>query len=160
MSQGPSRILSIQQVFAVLKATEDLQNVASRIYGECEALLQAALENFYDGSIPINLSPEKNAQKQKRGLGRSQSSGLTGSNFSLLEGSGHSSQELAVSSASSGSELLVRKPANAGRQAKAAEDGRGWDWRSGFARGTSGKEVLAVVRLALAKEVADGWMTE
>lgn len=154
----PSHTFTLQQSFSVLKAIEDLQTVASRIYDQCEAVLQAALANRHDGSVPQNLSPSKTQPKQ-RTLGRSQSSGLTGSQFSLLEGSAASSQEIA--SVSSGSEMLVRKqaPKTASGNTETGKE-RGWDWRTGFARGTTGKEVLSVLRLALAKEVADGWLDE
>lgn len=131
----------------------------SRIYDQCEALLQASLANYHDGSLPSNLSPSKGASKQQpRLLGRSQSSGLSGSQFSFVNGSGQSSQELAASQVSSGSEMLVRRGVAGVSPSDAAVQGRGWDWRSGFPRGATGEDVLAVLRLTLAKEIAGPWL--
>lgn len=56
--------------------------------------------------------------------------------------------------------MLVKKHGPTELRTNARSNGRGWDWRSGFARGTNGKDVLSVLRLALANQVADGWMTE
>ncbi|KAF2100989.1 hypothetical protein NA57DRAFT_74584 [Rhizodiscina lignyota] len=148
---------SLPQAFAILKAAEDLQTVGSRIFEQCDSVLQAALANYHDGTLPATLSPSK---QQPRSLHRSgtSGSGMTGSQFSLLEASTYSSQDFAASPASSGSELLVRaRPRTADRE---KEGGKGWDWRVGFARKTAGKEVLGVLRLAVAKEIADGWMEE
>lgn len=164
-SAEPSRTFTLDQAFALIQAAEDLQTVASRIQDQCEAVLNAALANYHDGSLPQSLSPAKGQnQQQPRSLQRSATgtsgSGMTGSQFSLLGSSAFSSQELATSPVSSGSEMLVRK---SGPSTRAKGDGkatRGWDWRVGFARGTSGKDVLSVLKLALAKEVADGWQDE
>lgn len=39
------------------------------------------------------------------------------------------------------------------------EDGkRGWDWRMGFGREVKGEDVLRILRLGLAKEVARAWV--
>ena len=35
---------------------------------------------------------------------------------------------------------------------------RGWDWRTGIGKGTKGNDVLRVLRLGLAKEVARAWV--
>lgn len=34
---------------------------------------------------------------------------------------------------------------------------RGWDWRTGLGKDTSGDDILRILRLGLAKEVATGW---
>lgn len=39
------------------------------------------------------------------------------------------------------------------------EDGkRGWDWRMGFGREVKGEDVLRILRLGLAKDVARAWV--
>lgn len=156
------RTFTLLQAFTVLKAVEDLEAVGSRIFEQCEAVLRSALANYHDGSLPPSLSPTK--QQEPRSLQRSgtSGSGMTGSQFSLLDASsGFGSQEIGVSPASSGSELLVRaRPASRGKLKEGAVSAKGWDWRVGFKRDSKGKDVLSVLRLALAKEVADGWMEE
>ena len=43
-----------------------------------------------------------------------------------------------------------------------AEDDRkrGWDWRKGLARDTKGEDVLRILRLGLAKDIARHWISE
>lgn len=161
----PTRTFTLDQAFALIQAAEDLQTVASRIQDQCEAVLNAAFANYHDGSLPQSLSPAKGkAQQQPRSLQRSATgtsgSGMTGSQFSFLGSSAYSSQEIAASPVSSGSEMLVRKPGSSGRSKGDGKATRGWDWRVGFARGTTGNDVLSVLKLALAKEVADGWQED
>lgn len=44
---------------------------------------------------------------------------------------------------------------------KTQEDkNRGWDWRKGMAGETKGKEVLRILRLGLAKDIARHWISE
>lgn len=35
---------------------------------------------------------------------------------------------------------------------------RGWDWRKGWAKESSGEDLLRVLRLALAKEISTAWI--
>lgn len=37
---------------------------------------------------------------------------------------------------------------------------RGWDWRSGLGEDTKGEDVLRILRLGLAKDIAKHWMGE
>lgn len=43
---------------------------------------------------------------------------------------------------------------------KSGEDGvkRGWDWRSGMDEGANGEDVLRILRLGLARDIAACWM--
>ena len=40
------------------------------------------------------------------------------------------------------------------------EGKRGWDWRMGFAREVKGEDVLRILRLGLAREVARAWVED
>lgn len=121
------------QIYALLAAIEDLSTVSSRVYDATEECLQAALRNFH-GSQP----PSPHAMLKK-----SMSSG-TNSNFSFsMMGS-----EM-ISASSSG--VLVSKPGAKGTDAFT----RGWDWRTNFRdKGTSGKDVVRTLRIALATELS------
>ena len=37
---------------------------------------------------------------------------------------------------------------------------RGWDWRKGLARDAKGEDVLRILRLGLAKDIARHWITD
>lgn len=45
---------------------------------------------------------------------------------------------------------------------KSQEDDRkrGWDWRKGLAKDAKGEDVLRILRLGLAKEIARHWISE
>ena len=73
------------------------------------------------------------------------------------------------SSVESSAELLLEKNektkmGNEGRRKDDANDvradpvSRSWDWRRGWQRGATGEDVLRVLRLNIAKELARGWM--
>jgi len=135
LSRSP-RILTVPQLFALLKAVEDLQTIGARIYANCEALFQSALESAYGNDVP---SP--------RALLRKETSGMTGSSqFSMVGSSMLSSKEIGTVG-SDGSAVLV----------KTGEVKRGWDWRQGLRRNTTADDVLRVVRAALSQEVAYAW---
>ena len=38
------------------------------------------------------------------------------------------------------------------------EVGRGWDWRKGIRRDSKGSDVLRILRVGLAREMAAGWV--
>ena len=41
-----------------------------------------------------------------------------------------------------------------------ADKERGWDWRKGLAEGAKGEDVLRILRLGLAKDIARHWISE
>lgn len=154
-----ARTFSLDQAFALIQAAEDLQTVGSRIQEQCETVLRAALANYHDGSLPQSLSPTKRQQQQPRSLQTSRSA-MSGSQFSLIGSSAFNSQEMPSPVSGSGSVMLVRQPGTSGKSNYGGDGKRGWDWRVGFARGATGKDVLGVLKLALAKEIADGWQED
>jgi len=138
----PKRILTLPQVFALLKAIEDLQTVTSRVYAQCEECFQSTIANAH-GSHVLSSSPRALLKK-------SLSSMTSSSGFSLI-----------------GSEMLASAEEEGGRTGRSmgssgvllkAEVKRGWDWRTALRRGVKGEDVLRVLRLGLAKEVARGWL--
>lgn len=40
------------------------------------------------------------------------------------------------------------------------EEKRGWDWRTGLGENSKGEDVLRILRLGLAKDIARHWMSE
>ncbi|RMZ78319.1 hypothetical protein DV737_g3938, partial [Chaetothyriales sp. CBS 132003] len=137
---GDKRILTSDQMLALLAAIEDLETVNSRIFDANEECLRAALRNYHGSSPP---SPHAMLKK-------SMSSG-TNSNFSfsmvgseILAKSGES-----LGGRSEGSTFLV-----APRKSEARVK-RGWDWREKFkANDVSGRAVLRYLREQIARELS------
>ena len=130
------RTLKMTQVFALLKAIEDVQTVTPRVYAQCNEFLQSTLEAAH-ASGSGNGSPRHLLKKSMSEMTASSVDGwsLTGSEF------------LRDSLVNSG--VLVR-----------AERKRGWDWRTGLRRGANGEDVLRILRLGLAQELAAGWIQD
>lgn len=131
-------LLPLPQCFALLKAIEDLQNVTSRVYAQCEEFFRstlAACEGRVAPASPRNL------------FKKTMSSMTSASSFSLVG----SSMIQSGSSDMSNSRALVKS----GKDEK-----RGWDWRTGLGDGAKGEDVLRILRLGLAKDIAKHWMSE
>jgi hypothetical protein len=127
-------VLSLPQIFTLLKAVEDLQTIGPRIYGQCEAMFQSTLDHVHGSEVP---SP--------RAMLRKETSGMTASSqFSMVGSSMLNSIENGT--VSEGSGVLI------GRDVQ-----RDWDWRKGLKRNTKGSDVLRIVRLALSQAVGDAW---
>lgn len=80
-------------------------------------------------------------------LARSTESGLGHSQFSLV-GSSMAASQMRKSMSSSG--VLVSK----------GDAKRGWDWRRGLKSDTTAEEVLSILRLGIAKDLARCWIAE
>lgn len=132
-----TRVLTLPQIYALLKAIEDLETIGPRIYASCEAVFQTALENVHGSDVP---SPRARLRKE--------TSGMTGSSaFSMVGSSMLNSKGSLATTGSEGSGVLV----------SSGQTKRGWDWRQGLRKNASGEDVLRVARLALSKEVARAW---
>jgi len=132
------RTLSLRQLYALLAAIEDYETAGALVKGQCEEVLQTTLRAARGDRVP---NPEPKAALQKSG------SGLGGSVYSLI-----GSQDFSVSSSvggqsTEGSAVLVQG-------GKIEDVQRGWDWRKGFPRGAEGGELVRVLRLGVAREVA------
>ncbi|KAI9791725.1 MAG: hypothetical protein M1816_003535 [Peltula sp. TS41687] len=123
------RVLDLPQTFRLLKAIEDLQTVTSRVYTQCEDLFQAA----------VSSAREPRGRPARDVLHKSISS-LTASTdgFSMI-----------------GSSVLGPHS----EVVEKADVKRGWDWRTGLPEVVEGNEVLGILRLGLAKELARGWLS-
>lgn len=127
------RIFSKQQIFALMRVVEDFDTAPGRIRESAVELLQGSL-NAYRGAASSQL------KKSKSNVSSMSRSGLSGSSWDMVASSG-----------------MLRSS----ETGKAVEIGRGWDWRKGLDAvvdaQVDGKDVLMLVRTALAQEVARGW---
>ncbi len=130
-------MLSLSQCFALLKAIEDLQTVTSRVYAQCEECFRSTLD-AYQG---------RRALASSRELLKKTMTSMS-SSFSLVGSSMLNSE----SSNGIGSSRGLVKPQE--------DKKRGWDWRKGLAEDAKGEDVLRILRLGLAKDVARHWISE
>lgn len=132
----PNHTITTHQIHILLKAIEDLQTVTPRVYGACNEFFQTVVASTQGlkGSSPMDM------------LKKSTSSLSGTSSFSLI-GSFSVASQLQKSIGSSG--VMVKGNIK-----------RGWDWRKGLSAGTTGEEVLQILRFALAKELAKAWILE
>jgi hypothetical protein len=132
----PNPVITPSQIDVLLKAIEDLQAVPRCVYSECDKFFQAVIASAQGlkGSSPMDL------------LKKSTSSLSGTSNFSLV-GSSLLASQLQQSMSNSG--ILVK-----------ANVKRGWDWRRGLPANIEGDEVIRILRLGLAKEIARAWLLE
>ncbi len=128
------RVFTLDQIFALLKVIEDLQSVPTPVYAQCEEFFQSALASSRGNALKKTLSS------------------MTASTGSLIGRSMLDS--FTAESTSSGSGVLI------GKNEKRGDDGRGWDWRRGFPGPVKGEEVLRILRLGLARELASAWLDE
>ncbi|KAK1016732.1 hypothetical protein LTR54_003411 [Friedmanniomyces endolithicus] len=137
------RVFSQEQVFFLLRVVEDFASAPSRVREDAEEMLGACLGAYREegGSASGTL------RKSRSDLARSSASaGLGGSTWDML-----ASSTMATS--------------RSGEKAAAVEVARGWDWRKGLEsigttvgeEGAAGRDVIMMVRTALAQEAAEGW---
>lgn len=132
----PSSSLTVSQIDALLKAIEDLQAVGARVYSACTDFLETVMASAQGlkGSTPADLL-------------RKSTSNLSGSsNFSLVGSSMIASQ---LKQSMGGSGLLGKSIVR-----------RAWDWRNGVTATTTGEDLLGMLRLGLAKDLARAWLKE
>jgi hypothetical protein len=133
----PSPTLSPDQLNVLMKAIEDLQTVNPRVFAACEEFLKTVVYSTQGlkGSKPSDLLKSTNSLS---GSGESQ--------FSLVNSSMFASQ---MKKSLSGSAALAK-----------ADVKRGWDWRKGLSAGTTGDDILRILRLGLARDLARVWLLE
>ncbi|TAQ90067.1 hypothetical protein B7494_g1614 [Chlorociboria aeruginascens] len=128
--------ITAEQIDILLKAIEDLQAVGFRITSACDEFLKTVIASApgLRGSSPADML-------------RKSASNISGtSSFSLMASSMMASQ-LQRSIGSSG--VLVK-----------GDIRRGWDWRQAVSAGTTGDDILRILRLGLAKDLAKAWLIE
>lgn len=130
------------QLFALLKAIEDLKTIGPRVQEACETLFHTSLDNFFGSDVP---SP--------RAMLRKEASNMTGSSAFSLVGSSllNSKESMDVDRRMVGS-------SESWGMVSSGDVKRGWDWRKGLQRLSKGEDVLAILRLAIGERVADAWM--
>lgn len=136
VNQSDYRITA-SHIDVLLKAIEDLQTVGPRIYSNCDEFLQTVVASGQGlkGSSPSDLLRKST----------SSNSGTSGS-FSMV-GSSMLASQLKQSMSVSG--VKVTGPIK-----------RGWDWRHGISAGTSGDDLLRILRLGLARDLAKAYLLE
>jgi len=131
-------VLPLPLCFALLKAIEDLENVTSRVYAQCEEFFRSTLAACQGRVAPP--SPRRLFKKTMSSMTSASSFSLVGSSMLQSESSGMSSSKAVVKSGE--------------------EEKRGWDWRTGLGEDAKGEDVLRILRLGLAKDIAKHWMSE
>ncbi|KAJ9648222.1 hypothetical protein H2199_001075 [Coniosporium tulheliwenetii] len=132
----PKRVLDITQLYTLLRAVEDLESAPSSIYDQCEDCLQSALSHANGAEPP---SP--------RAMLKKSISNLTASTQFSMVGSSMLASRENIAPSTEGSGVLVK-----------GEVKRGWDWRKGLSRNAGGEDVLRVLRLGVAQEMARAWV--
>lgn len=132
----PNPTITVSQIDILLRAIEDLQTVGSRIYDHCTEFLQTVIASGQGlkGSTPSDML-------------RKSTSNISGASSFSMVGSSMLASQLKQSMSSSG--VLVKGNIK-----------RGWDWRKGISAGTTGEDVLQILRLGLAKDLARAWLRE
>jgi len=127
--------LSLSQCFSLLRAIEDIQSVSASVHKQCEECLHSTLAAYHGQVTPA--SPQK--------LLKTMSSMTSASSFSLLG----NSMSRSTSDMSSSKALVKPKI-----------EQRGWDWRKGIRKDAKGQDVLRMLRLGLARKIANYWVEE
>lgn len=139
-----TRILSKGQIFALLKAVEDVSTVPVAISAQCEECFKSALAAAKGGPMP---SPKELLNRSTMD-GSGSSSGFSLINMVTSESQSNGSMD--------GSGVLVRTNSN-GRSRDNATVRRAWDWRAGFEKTAKSQDMLLMLRLGLAREVSRVW---
>jgi hypothetical protein len=128
--------LTISQIQTLLRAIEDLQSVGPRVFNACSEFLQTVLASAQGlkGSAPSDM------------LRKSTSNISGGGSFSMVGSSMLASQ---MKQSMAGSGVLVKGNIK-----------RGWDWRKGASANMKAEDLLRMLRLALAKALADTWLMD
>ncbi|KAL8913241.1 MAG: hypothetical protein Q9171_001888 [Xanthocarpia ochracea] len=144
----PERELSLSQCLDLLKAIEDLQTVTPSVYEQCEECFRCTLANRRSRQKP----PDAREMLKKSVSNMTSSS----SAFSLVGSSliGSGTRE------STGSEACMVNMVESSNAAiaKGDEVRRGWDWRERLSPDTRGADLLRILRLGLAKDIARAWV--
>lgn len=144
----PRRELSLSRCLDLLKAIEDLQTVTSRVYEQCEECFRCTLANGRSQQKPPAM--REMLQKSISNLTSSSSA------FSLL-GSSMMQSETRESTGSEGVMVSMVEKAHPAI-AKSDEVRRGWDWRNGLKQDATGAELLRMLRMGLARDIARAWV--
>jgi hypothetical protein len=128
--------LTVSQIQTLLRAIEDVQTVGPRVFNACSEFLQTVLASAQGlkGSAPSDM------------LRKSTSNISGGGSFSMVGSSMLASQ---MKQSMGGSGVLVKGNIK-----------RGWDWRKGASANMKAEDLLRILRLALARALADAWLRD
>ena len=127
----PKRTLTLRHLYDLLAAIEDLDTAPSMIRTQCEEVLATTLLSAHD----------PNASQQ---LSKSTSNLTTASSqYSLIGSIDFGSAD---GQSAEGSTVFVKG-------GHVDDSKRGWDWRKGFQKGAKSEDIIAVLRLGVAREI-------
>lgn len=145
-STEPKRTLTLQNIYKLLAAIEDLSTAPSLIRSQCEECFSAALEAAHSSS---NTSPPQS----RYNLAKSTSNLTTASSqFSLIGSADLGSAAGTLEGRSTESSAVLIEGG------KVDDARRDWDWRKGFRKGRTGDDVIRILRLGIAHEVGRAWV--
>jgi hypothetical protein len=132
----PDSAMAVSDIDVLLKAIEDVQAVGPRVYSACAQFLQTVIASAQGlkGSSPTDML-------------RKSTSNISGTSSFSMVGSSMLASQLKQSMGSSG--VLVK-----------GNTKRGWDWRQAISAGTTADDLLRILRLGLAKDLAKAWLME
>ncbi|KAL8973627.1 MAG: hypothetical protein Q9197_002133 [Variospora fuerteventurae] len=157
----PERELTLPQCLDLLKAIEDLQTATSRVYGQCEECFRCTLTNGQPQQRQRQQQQGQQKRPDAREMLKKSISNVTSSSsaFSLIESSMMMGSETRESTGSEGVMVNMLQDAGGSPGDERGEDSpRGWDWRRGVSADASGAELLRMMRLGLAKDIARAWV--
>ena len=139
----------------LLRATEDLESVSSRVYERAETLFQAAMSDYHGPRVATPQDLSRSLLRNKTtSNGEGANDALAGSSYGMVDSHGS-----------------VRSEGEEGRNGDGDEgEGRsttvrrGWDWRKGLAmvagKSAKGADVVRLLRVQVARELAGAWGAE
>ncbi|KAF2731571.1 hypothetical protein EJ04DRAFT_514514 [Polyplosphaeria fusca] len=129
------RTLSMKNIYALMSAVENIDTAPPLIRAQAEECLRTTLAAAHDAPVP---SPDSLLQKSTSNLT------TASSQYSLI-----GSQDLPSTDGQSTESSTVLVKGGSVDDAR-----RAWDWRKGFKDSATGKDIIRVLRLGLAKESA------
>lgn len=134
----PKRTLTLRHLYDLLAAVEDLDTAPSMIRAQCEEVLNTTLLSAHDA----NSSPQ--IPNPHNFLTKSTSNVTTASSqYSIIGSADFGSTD---GQSAEGSTVLVKG-------GHVDDSKRGWDWRKGFPQGAKSDDIIAVLRVGVAREI-------
>ena len=134
----PKRTLTLRHLYDLLAAVEDLDTAPSMIRAQCEEVLNTTLLSAHDA----NSSPQ--IPNPHNFLTKSTSNVTTASSqYSLIGSADFGSAD---GQSAEGSTVLVKG-------GHVDDSKRSWDWRKGFPQGAKSDDIIAVLRVGVAREI-------
>ncbi|KAF2017730.1 hypothetical protein BU24DRAFT_389213 [Aaosphaeria arxii CBS 175.79] len=146
----PKRTLTLPHLYTLLAAVEDLDTAPSMIRAQCEEVLSTTLAAAHGDAAKVP-SPTSLLQKSTSNLT------TASSQYSLI---GSTEFGSATDRSTDSSAVLVRgtAPGSVSQHAEKDTAKRAWDWRKGFGKDSQGSDVIRVLRLGIAKELATAFV--